>query len=159
MIETQATLTLPFDRLAVAFHQAPDFTRRELFAWMTYTGLHMEGEVKKRTPKKEGTLQNSINAVTKPVGRFGVESIVGTSLNYAVPVEDDVKPHDIVAKNGKALQFMMRGVPIMVKRVRHPGSKGAFMFKKSFEANISQIMQDFERFVDHVTLKIAQGVR
>lgn len=150
---------LPFDRLAAAFHMAPDFTRRELFAWMTATSFHMQSEVQHRTPKRDGTLQASIQPVVKPVGRFGVEGIVGTSLNYAVPVEDDVKPHDIVAKNGKALSFMWRGIPILVKRVRHPGSKGAFMFKKAYEANVAQIERDFEMFVDHLMTKVLAGVR
>ena len=152
-------ITLPFERLAVAFHQAPEFVSRELFAWMDSIGLHMQGEIQQRTPKDTGTLQKSIQSIVKPVGRFGVEGIVGTSSSYAVPVEVDVKPHDIVAKNGKALHFMMRGIPIMVKKVRHPGSKGAFMFKKSFEANVAQIERDFVRFVDHLFAKIAAGVR
>jgi len=155
----ETVVTLPYERLAQAFLMAPDFTRRELNAWMTYIGFHMQREVQVRTPKRDGTLQNSIQPVVKPVGRFGVEAIVGTPLNYAVPVEEDVKPHDIVAKNGKALHFMMRGIPIMVKKVRHPGSKGAFMFKKAFEANAAQIEQDFVAFTDHLFAKITAGVR
>lgn len=151
--------TLPFDRLAVAFRMAPDFTRRELFAWMESTSFHMQGEIQHRTPKRDGTLQNSIQPAVKPVGRFGVEAVIGTPLNYAVPVELGSKPHDIVAKNGKALHFMWRGIPIIAKRVRHPGTKGSFMFKRAYEANVAQIERDFESFVDHLFAKITAGVR
>jgi len=151
--------TLPFDRLAVAFRMAPDFTRRELFAWMQSTSFHMQGEIQHRTPKRDGTLQKSINNIVKPVGRFGVEGIVGTPLSYAVSVEYPTKPHDIVAKNGKALQFIMRGIPIFAKRVRHPGTKGSFMFKRAYEANVAQIERDFEGFVDYLLAKITAGVR
>jgi len=150
--------TLPFDRLAVAFRMAPDFTRRELFAWMQATGYHMQGEIQQRTPKRDGTLQTSIQTAVKPVGTFGVEAIVGTPLSYAVPVELGSKPHDIVAKNGKALHFIMGGIPIFAKRVRHPGSKGAFMFQKAFDANVAQIEKDFAMFVDHLFAKISAGV-
>lgn len=148
---------LGFERLQRAFERAPDFVGRELTAWITAQGLHLTGEIQKRTPKDTGLLQKSIIPHVEHTGRLGVASIIGTPLNYALPVELGSKPHDILPKNGKALHFMMRGIPVFAKKVHHPGSKGAFMFKKSFEANIAQIQDDFYRFVDHVIAKVASG--
>lgn len=146
-----------FARLQQAFMRSPNFVARELESWMQATIFHLQREVQVRTPKDTGALQKSIISEVEPLGRFGVQGIVGTPLNYAVPVELGSKPHDIVPKNGKALHFMMRGIPVFAKRVHHPGSKGAFMFTKAFEQNIKQIEADFERFVDHVLAKIAAG--
>jgi hypothetical protein len=145
------------DKLQRAFIRAPQFVSRELYGWMQATTLHLQREIQIRTPKREGTLQKSIGSEVEKVGQFGVAGIVGTSLNYAPPVEFGSKPHDIYPKNGKALAFMMRGVPVFAKKVHHPGSKGAFMFTKALEANIKNIEDDFASFIDHVLAKIAAG--
>lgn len=151
--------TLPFERLAAAFKMAPDLTRRELDLWITAAAFSMQREIQLITPTKHGLLRGSIGTDIRPVGNFGVEAVIGTPLNYAVPVELGSKPHDIVAKNGKALHFMWRGIPIMAKRVRHPGTKGSFMFKRAYDANVAQIERDFESFVDHLFANITAGVR
>lgn len=148
---------LGFERLQRAFERAPDFVGHELTSWVTAQGLHLQGEVQKRTPKDTGLLQKSIISHVEPLGRLGVAAVIGTPLNYAVPVELGSKPHDILPKNGKALHFMMRGIPVFAKKIHHPGSKGAFMFQKSFDANIEQIQADFYNFVDHVIAKMASG--
>lgn len=146
-----------FARLQQAFLRSPGFVSRELESWMQATTLHLQREIFDRTPYKEGTLRKSISSEVERVGQFGVQGIVGTALDYAIPVERGSDPHEIVPKNGKALHFMMRGVPVFARRVHHPGSKGAWMFTKAFEQNIKQIEADFERFVDHVLAKIAAG--
>ena len=148
-----------FDKLQRAFMRAPNFVARELDGWMQATTLHLEREIVLRTPKKEGTLQKSISSEVQKVGQFGVAGIVSTALNYALPVEFGSKPHDITPKNGKALAFMMRGVPAFAKKVHHPGSKGAFMFTKALQANVKQIESDFASFVDHVLAKVAAGAK
>ena len=148
-----------FDRLQAAFHQAPQLVERELNVWVHSTGLHMQREVQIRTPKRDGTLQKSISLGVEQVGKLGVNAEISTSLNYAPSVEYGAKPHDIVPKNGKALMFMMRGVPVFAKRIRHPGSKGVFMFQRAYDANLSQVQSDFGQFVDHITTKIAAGAK
>lgn len=150
---------LPTERLARAFQQAPDFTQRELLKWGETTGAFLTDETTSITPKDKGLLQQSIQPYVEPVGRFGVSAVVGTSLNYAVPVEVGSKPHDIVPKNGKVLAFMMRGVPVFAKKVHHPGTKGYFMFTRAFEANINQITDSFVRTVDNILAMIAAGAR
>lgn len=147
------------DRLARAFLQAPNLTERELLKWAETTGAHMTDEITSITPKATGLLQNSVQPYVEQVGRFGVSAVIGTPLSYALPVELGTKPHVIVPKNGKALAFMMRGVPVFAKKVNHPGSKGYFMFTRAFEANINQIFDSFERMLDNVLAKIAAGAR
>ncbi len=151
-------ISLPgFDRLASAFAQAPNFVARELHAWVEAISLHLTREITLRTPKKTGLLQQSIKPSIVQVGALGVNAIISTPLNYAIPVELGSEPHDILPKNGNALHFMMRGIPITVKKVHHPGSKGAFMFTKAFAANVTQIQDDFVRFVDHILARVAAG--
>lgn len=43
-------------------------------------------------------------------------------VKYARFVEEGTGPHEIVAKNGKALRFMAGGNAIFRKRVKHPGT-------------------------------------
>lgn len=146
-----------FDRLQRAFMQSPQLVHREIESWMLAQGNHLQREVQRRTPKDTGALQKSIANYIVPAGPLGVEAIITTPLNYAQPVEFGAKPHDISPKNGKFLHFMMRGVPVFARKVHHPGSKGAFMFEKAFNANATQIQQDFIRLVDHILAKIATG--
>lgn len=146
-----------FDRLQRAFMQSPQLVERDLLAWAETTAAHLTDEITSLTPKDTGLLQQSIKPSVVQVGALGVSAVIGTPLSYALPVEFGAKPHDILPKNGKALHFMMRGIPITVKKVHHPGSKGYFMFSRAFEANIKQVQDSFVRMVDRVLAKIAAG--
>lgn len=146
-----------FDRLQRAFQQSPQFVGRELHVWIEITAAHLTDEITSLTPKETGLLQQSIKSSVVQVGALGVSAVIGTPLSYALPVEFGAKPHDILPKNGKALHFMMRGIPITVKKVHHPGSKGYFMFSQAFEANIKQVQDSFERLVDRIIAKLATG--
>jgi hypothetical protein len=151
-------MTLPgFDRLQRAFQQSPQYVGRELHAWVETTAAHLTDEITSLTPKDTGLLQQSIKPSVVQVGALGVSAVIGTPLSYALPVEFGAKPHDIVPKNGKALHFMMRGIPMTLKKVKHPGSKGYFMFTQAFEANIKQVQDSFERMVERVIAKLAAG--
>jgi hypothetical protein len=150
---------LGFDRAIRAFHAAPELTRREMLAWGETTGAHLTDEVTSITPKDSGLLQGSIKPFVERVGQFGISVTVGTPLNYALPVEFGSKPHDITPKNGKALRFMMHGMPVFAKKIHHPGTKGAFMFNQAFDANISQILDSYSHMLDGLLAKIAAGAR
>ncbi len=146
-----------FERLQHAFQRAPHIVQPELEAWAETAGAHLSGEIAALTPKKEGTLQKSIGHEVEQAGRLGVAVTVGTPLNYALPVELGSKPHDITPKNGKALFFMMRGMPIFAKKVHHLGTTGFFMFEQGLEANISQLQDSFGKMIDRIFSKIARG--
>jgi len=146
-----------FDRLQRAFQQSPQYVGRELHAWVETAAAHLTDEITSLTPKDTGLLQQSIKPSVVQVGALGVSAVIGTPLSYALPVEFGAKPHDILPKSGKALHFMMRGIPITVKKVHHPGSKGYFMFGRAFDANLQQVQDSFVRMVDRVLAKIAAG--
>jgi hypothetical protein len=146
-----------FDRLQRAFMQSPQLVERDLLAWADTTTAHLTDEITSLTPKDTGLLQQSIKPSVVQVGALGVSAVIGTPLSYARPVEFGSEPHDILPKNGKALHFMMRGIPITVKKVHHPGSKGYFMFSRAFDANLQQVQDSFVRMVDRVLAKIAAG--
>lgn len=146
-----------FDRLQRGFDRAPDLVSREMRRWLETSLAHLTDDITALTPKDTGLLQKSIQPSDIQVGRLGVSGLVGTPLNYALPVEFGAKPHDITPKNGKALAFFMRGTPVFAKKVRHPGSKGYFMFSRAFQANQQQIQDSFTRMVDNVLAKIAAG--
>ena len=87
----------------------------------------------------------------------GILGVIGTNLDYAPPVELGSKPHKIEARNAPALHFMVGGKSITVKSVNHPGSKGAFMFQRAFDANKAQIESGFEETVSRIIQEIGNA--
>lgn len=81
-------------------------------------GFTVEGNVKREVPVKSGHLRRSITSeVQEGAGRV----IVGTNLDYALPVHEGSKAHTIVAKTKKALYW--KGAAHPIRSVRHPGTK------------------------------------
>lgn len=146
-----------FERLQKAFIQAPALVAREMLAWMETASGHLIDEITAITPKDTGLLQKSFTANIESAGTLGVSAVIGTPLNYALPVEFGSKPHDILPKNGNALHFMIRGVPVFAKKVHHPGTKGYFMVTRAFEENKTQIQDSFNRMVERVIVAVARG--
>jgi len=58
------------------------------------------------------------------VGLTDKEVAVGTNVEYAGAMESGARPHEIRAKNKRALAFMMGGVQVVRRSVWHPGYKG-----------------------------------
>ena len=131
-----------FDKLQRAFMRAPQLVARELDGWMQVTTENFKRQVLFKTPRRDGTLQKNINSHIESVGSFGVQGIVSTALNYAIPVEFGRK------------KIPLQNFHVNEKIVR---DKGAFMFTKALDENTKQIQDDFARFVDHVLAKIAAG--
>ncbi len=143
-----------WDRVAANWERAPELFERELQVWAEQTSARLVDEIKALTPKDTGALQDSIKPREIAIDALGVEILIGTPLNYAVPVELGSKPHDITARNGKALHFIFRGVPITVKKVHHPGTQGYFMFTQALEANKPQIQASFSATVERVLAQL-----
>lgn len=139
-----------WDRVAENWHRAPELFQAELSVWAEALSGYMTDEIVKITPRREGYLQESIKPVLVDVSNLGVTVLIGTPLNYAVPVEFGSKPHDITPKSGKALHFVFHGVEIFAKRIHHPGMKGYFMFKDALDANKEQIRQSFNATLDRI---------
>ena len=95
-------------------------------------------EIKKNTPVSSGRLRNSI--ILK---QEGDTYIIGTNVDYAEYVELGVEPHEIKPKNKKALYW--KGAAHPVKKVKHPGFDGRFMFLKGAKKFKSILKQELNK--------------
>lgn len=70
---------------------------------------------------------------------------IGTNVPYAEFVEENTKPHVIQPKNKKALAFYSHkgGNFVVTKKVHHPGTTGAFMFKNGVTHAETEIKRHF----------------
>lgn len=161
-----------FAAVQSAFVRAPEIAATEMNVFMTRWVAHLEGEVMERTPTAHGTLRASIfGEVNLFSGGLGVEGLVGTSSDHAAPVELGTKPHPVGKKGIAALtawaeqKFGVRGQEAeavahrVAWKIRHHGTKGAFMFAKTFEANQAGIVGDFERTFRRLVARIAKEVQ
>jgi hypothetical protein len=151
-----------FEELAALWQQAPELVQQEMVAAAEESAMLLQREVVERTPQGASAgsgLSGSILA--QPVTFFegDVVSVVGTSLNYAVPVELGTKPH---FPWDKSLPF---GLTPLVEWVEHKlgytdekavsvayaiavtisrkGTEGKFMFRDGFKASEPDIKQRF----------------
>lgn len=87
-------------------------------------------------PKKTGRMANSLKMMMRPRRTF-VYGRVTASPRYTHYVERGTRPHRIQAKNKKALKFIKGGKTVIVRAVRHPGTKPRpFMFRALVEAAV-----------------------
>ncbi len=112
--------------IEAAWAKAPQIVERELRGFMEAATLALKGEAQDKTPTNRGTLRASIGSGVRVIENgLGVEGIVGTSLNYALPVELGTKPHwvpldalvDWVKRKGLAVVApYVRGTPRAKRR-------------------------------------------
>ena len=146
------------DTLHKALTQFPKLAKQEIRATMhAVTGL-LTGEVVDRTPVRTSHLRGSIHPFVQDIPG-GMLGIVGTSVNYAIPVELGTKPHDIRPRNGKALAFMFRGAKVVLGGVHHPGTTGSFMFTNALRDNKAEIERQFASMVQRLTDRLAGAAK
>lgn len=81
-----------------------------------------------------------LNAVAGAVESInGAYATVGTNLSYARMVHDGTRPHQIVARNARALFWPGAAHP--VRSVNHPGYKGNPYLTDALDAAKPDIMQ------------------
>jgi hypothetical protein len=163
MAETISITLAGWERLERAFAQAPDIVREELRRFAMGATMFLEGEVKDRTPQgAHGHLAQSITSEVSDLAD-GVLGVVGTPLAYAVPVELGTKPHMppiqpledwVQHKLGKMGPEIKRVAYAIAWKIKHHGTKGAFMFKGAFEANQVEVRHQFEVSVARILQRI-----
>ena len=75
------------------------------------------------------------------------------NVKYASFVNDGTKPHDIVARPGNMLRFVVGGSVVFRKRVRHPGTRSTLFFEKAtnkaFDQAEVELPNRFETAISH----------
>lgn len=94
--------------------------------------------------RRTGRLRRSINSQTRDAGT-AISAIVGTNVQYARPLEEGSKPHEIVPVRKKMLSFMVGGRRVFARKVNHPGTRAyrflASSLQETAPANIARIRQ------------------
>jgi hypothetical protein len=112
-------VSVEFDMSALdaAVGKYPDFLDR----MMELTSLFLLASVQKEAPVKEGRLSGSYQQE-----RLGpISFAVGSNVPYRWAVIGGTRPHEIEARNAKALHFNFpaAGGWVFFKRVQHPGTQ------------------------------------
>lgn len=74
-------------------------------------------------PVDKGFLRGQ-HGMTVKIARTRVKGTVVNRAKYAAAVHDGSAPHIIRARKKKALAFTMGGQTVIVRAVRHPGTRG-----------------------------------
>lgn len=169
------------DVVAAALAKAPEMVGEELNRFFAWVLPHLTSEVADRTPTSEGHLRRSIIGRTE-VTASGMLGIVGTPLDYAPAVELGARPHPVSESGILALaEWAKRKLPLgqavslktgrplkskgveeaalsaahaIAWKIRHHGTKGAFMFRDAFIGNRAQVLYQFDRTVDRIVKRL-----
>ena len=154
-----------FDELVDLWSQAPELVQRELTKAAWASSLRVEKEVRDRTPKgANGFLAMSIAALEPVVIPDGVLGIVGTSLNYAEPVELGTKPHMppiqpliewvqvVLGLEGEEAEQAAQAI---AWKIYKKGTVGKFMFRDGFAASEDYIKRKFRQAIVNIRNSLA----
>lgn len=86
-------------------------------------------EMEIRVPVDTGALRESLGVRVEPT-----RVLVGPSAKHAPYVEFGTSPHVIKPKNKKALAFQAGGKTVVVKQVRHPGTRAQPFVRPAYDA-------------------------
>lgn len=184
MSETMRFQLRGLDTVAAALEKSPEVVRDELSRFFAWVLPHLTSEVQDRAPTADGHLRNSIIGRSE-VTANGMLGVVGTALDYAPAVELGTKPHPVSETGILALaEWAMKKLPLgqavslktgrplkskgveemalsaahaIAWKIRHYGTKGAFMFRDAFNANQVQIAQRFDQAVSNIVRRIGGG--
>ena len=123
---------------------------KELKTAMVDTVTTMEKYAKHRCPVDTGKLRASIAGEIKGFE----EGSVGTNTEYAMAVEYGSRPHDIKPNEKKALAFEKGGENIVVKRVKHPGTKAQPFLEPAFMVGGRVARKNFDQAVSETHKKV-----
>jgi hypothetical protein len=132
--------------LAARYKGAPAIVRSEMLGAMKRSTFRLEGQAKKETPVKTGTLRRSItsNPVTPTLG------VVGTNVPYAKWVHNGRGP--ITAGPGKMLRFEIGGTVLFRKSVG-PAKANPFM-KRAMQSQRGAIRAEWQQMAARIAAKL-----
>lgn len=157
--------------LARAFRESPEIVTEELTRATWESELLLERETKENTPVGiggGGGLKGSIAARDPIVLADTVIGMVGTPLDYAVPVELGTKPHmppiqpladwaehKLNVEPGRARQVGY----LIARKIALKGTQGAHMFERAFTANETQVQMIYAAARGRIAERVARSAR
>lgn len=153
-----------FDALIDGWAKAPEMIVDEIAAFAEGAALYLQGEIQEHTPAAAGQLKQSFIAQSAERLGDGVIAQVGTSLNYAIPVELGTKPHfpPVAAIADWVKVKLGIGGPAgekiawaIARKISKVGTKGAHMVQRAFDAGRPEVLRQFEATVLRIKEKLA----
>jgi len=115
----------------------PDSQRHILRAWQMQGSREVENIMRGLAPYKTGTYRESIGTRLTPKG-----FVVWPNVEYAPFVEEDTRPHIIRPVRAQALRwFGVYGEPIFAQEVKHPGTEGQHVMRRTREQGRKVLQQ------------------
>lgn len=150
--------------------QAPAIAREEMERSVEEALLLLEREIKENTPVgAHGLLRGSITHQMRGQALsdgLGVAGIVGSSLNYALPVELGTKPHfppleplrDWVEKKlGVDSKRAEHVAYLVARKIAKRGTKGARMAGNTLDAQAEQVNAIIAAAIPRIIERLAGG--
>lgn len=134
-----------------AFDGFTDEVNKDLKGLIRRSTERVAGNAKRNAPSSHGKLRQSITAKTK-----GLTGEVAVNVNYAGAVEFGSKPHDITPKRKKALafkpgagfKFWDESGRVVVKRVKHPGTKAQPYLRPAVEQEAVRMRKALKKIIE-----------
>ncbi len=157
--------------------QAPRIAHEEMAVSVEEALSLLESQLKDLhayTPSATGMLRGSVYHQMRGTAisqGLGVAGIVGSPLNYAVPVELGTKPHWIGKKGIDSLEDWVRAklgiggkearsVAFAIRnKIATKGTKGAHMFERAFNDKEPQIQQIIAAAIPRIIARLEAGDR
>lgn len=150
-------------KLQDALRKAPQMVVEELERATIDADKLIEREVQERIPTSHGTLRTSVFS-EEQVSATGVLGVVGTPLNYAIPVELGTRPHmppieplmDWVKQNLSIQgEKAARGAAFAIaKKISVRGTAGKFPFQLASLATENGVRRIFDEAVERIGTRL-----
>ncbi len=155
-----------WNELEAAWQRAPDIVREELTAATWEAELLFEGEVKDLTPTGATDLLRASIAAQPPQALADqVIGVVGTALDYALPVELGSKPHFPPVEALEDWVKKRLGVPdkdahrvafLVARKIAAHGTPAVGMFHRGFNKARGDAVRIYEGARNRIAQRLAQ---
>lgn len=129
--------TANISRLADALRESAKKSEVTTQDVMIHSSNYLLSEMERRVAVDSGNLRDSLGV--KVDGNRVIIGPDATKAPYGGYVERGTKPHVIEPKDKQALAFRYRGQMVIVKKVRHPGTKAQPFVRPAFEAWVDSL--------------------
>jgi len=148
-----------FERISSALGQNRTLVLGALNRALRRTGSHMVPALKSRTPVRTGKLRASTRFQVKGTAedmRMEVRQGARTpgGVIYRPFVTEGTRPHEIKPVNAKALRFVIGGVVVFAKSVKHPGTKANPYHRRTLREEQPEIRRIAKEEADRLAARL-----